>query len=547
MISVGVDIGSYSIKVAEVEPTSKSYVVRRVMEFPYSPDLTKDRKIETIDTLRTLFAQYDFEQTNFIFGIPQKYVSARLMPFPFRERFKIQRAVVSQLEDELPFAPEEAVFDVKITRLQAKVADVMALAVPRERVADVINLAKDCGVEPRLVSAEALGLGNLFERWDQPPPEAPPTLADVPGERPAELVLQLGNLSTDLLIYADGLLLGVRHVDWGAQNVADALGAKYGLNPVQAQRELQVKGFILLDKASGTREQAAFSDVIEEAVKPLTSNLRLKMLELQSELNLTWTRGYIMGGPAQLKNLGAFLTQQLNVPFNKYRQFEHHPAGGAEVDGPLELVSGVAVGLAIEGIRRPRNPAVNFMKGEFARQSNAFGALIEKWGYASKIAGTAFTLLLAYSCTREQLSTTMVEQSGDILGKQAAAIAGMKRGASPEKIRKFISAQETLDKARKQSARVTEINSALDVLDQLSGAVPNRDQTALEIKRLSIDGEQAEVHGYARSNAEKDQIAAAVRRAASNGKAEDVQLKIQVPAGKIGFAYRFRVRRQAGG
>ena len=37
MVSVGVDIGTYSIKVAEVEATSKSYVLRRVQEFPYSP------------------------------------------------------------------------------------------------------------------------------------------------------------------------------------------------------------------------------------------------------------------------------------------------------------------------------------------------------------------------------------------------------------------------------------------------------------------------------------------------------------------------------
>jgi Tfp pilus assembly PilM family ATPase len=55
MISVGIDIGAYSIKVAEVEAPSKSYVIRRVQEFPLSLDLTKDKKIEIIDTLRTLF------------------------------------------------------------------------------------------------------------------------------------------------------------------------------------------------------------------------------------------------------------------------------------------------------------------------------------------------------------------------------------------------------------------------------------------------------------------------------------------------------------
>src|ERR1700752_2930936 len=98
-VSVGIDIGTYSIKVADVEATSKSYVVRRVQEFPLSLDLTKDRKIEIIDTLRTLLSQYKPEQTQFIFGVSQKYISARLLSFPFRERFKVQKAVASQLED----------------------------------------------------------------------------------------------------------------------------------------------------------------------------------------------------------------------------------------------------------------------------------------------------------------------------------------------------------------------------------------------------------------------------------------------------------------
>ncbi|NJM10484.1 MAG: pilus assembly protein PilM, partial [Bdellovibrionaceae bacterium] len=120
MISVGIDIGAYSIKIAEVEATSKSYIVRRVSEFPLSLDLTKDKKIEIIDTLRTLFGQYDLDQTNFIFSVPLKSVSARLLNLPFRERFKVQRAIVSQLEDELPFNQEDAVFDAKIVRFAGK-------------------------------------------------------------------------------------------------------------------------------------------------------------------------------------------------------------------------------------------------------------------------------------------------------------------------------------------------------------------------------------------------------------------------------------------
>lgn len=548
MLCVGIDIGTYSIKVADVEPTSKSYVIRRVQEFPLSVDLTKDRKIEIIDTLRTLFESYDLERTQFVFGLPTRTVSARLLQFPFRERFKIQKAVASQLEDELPFSQEDAIFDVKLTRFLGKASDVLAMAVPKERIAELIQLAHDCGVQPALISTESLGLGNLFERWSEPPPEGIQPLEDAPPEaRNAEMVVNIGHVTTQVLVYSEGLLLGVRNIDWGARNMADAIGAKYGLNYLQAMRELQAKGFLLIDKASGTREQQAFSDVIEESLQGFISDMRLKMLELQSEQNLTWTKASLTGGGAQLKNLGAYLTQSFQIAFNRFKQFDHQ-AISFESTSHLELVSPVAVGLAIEALRRPRNPATNFLKDEFAQQSRVFEALWEKWGYTARIAGAAFMILLVYSLVRESLSLSLMEQSDEVMRKQAQTIAGLKSAqANPDRIGKFIAGQEKLEKARKQAEKVIKINSALDVLDAISGALPAREKIALEIKRVSIDSDSAEVHGYTGSKSELEQVLAALKRVSSNGRADNAQIRIEVPTGKVGFAVKFPVQRFSGG
>ncbi len=218
MISVGVDIGTYSIKVAEVEPTSKSYVIRRVMEFPLSLDLTKDKKIEIIDTLRNLFQQYDLEQTQFVFALPQQHVSARLLQLPFRERFKVQRAIISQLEDELPLSQEDAIFDAKIVRFAGKGADILAMAAPIERVKSVVDLARDCGVDPIYISTEANGVNNIFERWMDAPPEGLPPEQEIPSARAAEMVVNIGHMSSELLVYADNILVAMRK-STGAQRI----------------------------------------------------------------------------------------------------------------------------------------------------------------------------------------------------------------------------------------------------------------------------------------------------------------------------------------
>ena len=548
MISVGVDIGTYSIKVAEVEPTSKSYAIRRLHDFPLSLDLTKDKKIEIIDTLRTLFSQYDHEKTQFIFAIPQKSISQRLMTFPFRERFKVQKSVASQLEDDLPFSQEDAIFETKILRFNGKTSEVIAMAVPKERIRDVLGMAHDCGVEPSLISAESLSLSNLFEKWTEQPPETPPFTEAVPEARGADLVLNIGHTNTQLLVYVDGLLLAARNIDWGARNMADAIGTKYSLNYIQAMRELQLKGYLLLDKTGSNKEQQLFSQTIEKSVQDLVADMRLKMLELQSELNLQWTKGSMLGGGSLLKNLGAYLTQSFEIPFNRYKQFEHHPPVTFEVSPQLESATGVAIGLAIEGLKRPRNPATNFLKDEFARQSDFFKSLWDRWGYTAQLAGAAFVIFLVYAISRESLSQRLLDESDRVLKMQAESVANLKaKRASNESIRKFINNVEKDAKNRKQAEKVVRINSALDILNVISAALPSGTSLPVEIKRLSIDNSTTEVHGYVNSTADVGRIQQALKKLSSNGRTDSVAPKIAVPPGKTPFAFRFEVSRLGGG
>lgn len=546
---VGVDIGSFSIKIAEVESTSKAYAIRRIEEFPLSLDLTKDKKIEIIDTLRTVFAQYDMERTQFVFAVPQKSVSLRILDFPFRERFKVQKAVISQLEDDLPFSQEDAVFETKIVRYNGKGAQVLAMAAPKERVGEVLALANDCGTRPSIISSESMALNNLFEKWADSPPEMPAMVEENPPPRTADIVLNLGHLTSQMLVIADGVLVAVRSIDWGGKNLADAISQKYSLNYLQAMRELQSKGFLLLEKGQGTKDQIVFSQTLEKSILDLVGAIRLKMLELQSELNLTWGKGLMTGGVAQLKNLGAFLTQSFEIPFNRYKQFEQHPAFTFEATPHMETVSCVAVGLAIEALRRPRNPATNFMKGDFAQQSDYFKNLWDRWGYTVQLGATAFAILLVFGIVRESLSVHLLEESETVLKRQAEAIAGLKgRRASVEGVRKFINSVEKDAKNRKQAEKVVRINSALDVLNLISAALPGGTNLPLEIKRLSINNDSAEVHGYTNTAADVSRVQQALQKVSSNGKAEPIaSLYRATPAGKTPFAFRIHVQRFSAG
>lgn len=89
MKSIGVDIGSSSVKIAEIETSNTGYALTRFAEFPLSTDPGRDNQLEIIEILRRVAGQSDLHHTRFVFGVRQGQVSTRLKHFPFKERHKV--------------------------------------------------------------------------------------------------------------------------------------------------------------------------------------------------------------------------------------------------------------------------------------------------------------------------------------------------------------------------------------------------------------------------------------------------------------------------
>ena len=169
---LGVDIGSYSIKVAELDISGKGYVFSNYQEFLLSNDPNRDAHLEVIETLRNLATQYDSNSTKWVIAVPQSGVSVHNKKFPFRDRQKILKSLPFELEDEIPFDVDDSVFDAKIVEVVGDLSTVLTVACPSESVGEVLALAKDGGFDPDIVSVEGLALANCFEDWGAAPLDA---------------------------------------------------------------------------------------------------------------------------------------------------------------------------------------------------------------------------------------------------------------------------------------------------------------------------------------------------------------------------------------
>lgn len=557
MRSVGIDIGRFSVKIAEVEALNRSFTLTRLEEFPLSTDPTKDNEIEILDLLRNLAQQFDSANTTFVFGLPQEQVVVRSKDFPFRERHKILKSVPFELEDDIPFSGEGALFDAKVTRYRGNGAEVIAVATPVERVHALLQVARDGGIEPTIVSTEGLALANLFEEWTEPPPEGPPLVLDKDKEHPAapinpagaQLILNLGHRSTLMIVRSEDRLLTTRTLDWGGLDVARALAAKYNLHIVEALKELRKKAFILTSNEGATRDQVIFSDTIKHVVDEFVHELQLALLEIEADFQVKVEKALMTGGACQIQNLGPYLTQHLEVPFNRLKQIPSHASLNFESGNSGEVSKAIAIALAIEGLKRPRNPATNLLRGELAKQSQTLKRFLQKWGHAMAVGSAAFLCLFLWSILRDSFAEDMANQAYEQMKIQAKNVTnGELKGAraNPSSVRKYIRDQEQEAKNRKLAEKVQTISSAMDVFKRLTESTPAKKNVILDVQKFVVDNERVEVQGLVGQGADIETIANAWKSLSADNKIERFTPTLSVPAGKTAFGLRLKVNRIKG-
>jgi general secretion pathway protein L len=503
---LGVDIGTYSVKVAELDSSSKGYTFSGFTEIPLSLDPQKDRGLQIIEALRAMSVQYDPSNTHWVMGVPQHRVSIHKIRFPFRERPKIIKSLAFELEDDLPLDIDETVFDAKIISTSGNSSDVLTIASPKEAVEEVLAIAKNCDFELELISVEGLALDNMFSDWDAQPPELPPMAESIEGVRaapqPAQIILQLGHTRTTLLVHQNGTLVNVRTILWGGADIALALSEAFSVPMFEAVKLLQSKSFILMNKSGATKDQLLLSNTISTALGNLMRELRLILLEIRADSNLQFDRIELSGGVSQIQNLGSFVTQQLEIPTNVAHPLERVRQSRVEETEHISAVSALAIGLAIEGLKRPRNPAVNLRKLEFALENKSMVQFWQTWRVPIQIAIAAFVIFCAYSVARDTLASGLADSAEAKIVDLGKTVANLKGASDNETgLRTYITKQKKTLKDREDLADSEKLNSALDILAKISEKMPverpPKPGLGLNVSRVNIDFDEVEVEGRA--------------------------------------------------
>jgi type IV pilus assembly protein PilM len=167
---VGLDIGSRSVKAAEIIETKRGPLLKRFGIVDIAHGAIEEGTIidaETVaESIKQLFKSYNIKESNVAVSIGGYSVIVKKISVQTMDEEKLQETIHFEAEQYIPFDISDVNLDFQIlgeSESNPGQMNVFLVAAKKEMVNDYINLVNLAGLNPCIVDVEAFALQNTFE------------------------------------------------------------------------------------------------------------------------------------------------------------------------------------------------------------------------------------------------------------------------------------------------------------------------------------------------------------------------------------------------
>ncbi len=333
---VGLDIGSKTIKIVEVEKSgdSASLVASGIVGYSgASPEKMGEEKEMTSlgQIIRKLHAEAGISSKEVVISIPEPQVFTRTITFPMLTDAEIASAVKWESEQYIPIPINEAVIQHTILQRNenANPPEVLVLlvAAPKVVVEKYVRVTQLAGLTPIVVETELIALTRSL---------APPDKTI--------LLIDFGASSTNIAISKNGLLSFSRSIPIAGDAFTRAVSQGLGVTPQQAEEYKKTYGF------TATQLEGKVKGVLDPVLRLVVDEIKKAVsYYLSEEKGETPSAIVTSGGTSGMPEMVTMLTQLAGMevvvgnPFAKVKM-DSETAGKLAPYAPLYCV---ATGLAL--------------------------------------------------------------------------------------------------------------------------------------------------------------------------------------------------------
>lgn len=338
--TVGLDIGASSVKAVQLKRGRAENELVRLGIVPLHPETIVDGVImdsgTVISAIQQIFSENQIKTKDVVVAVSGHSVIVKKIKVAKMTPKELEEAISFEAEQYVPYAIEDVNLDFQVLGGQdpnATEMDVLLVAVKKDIINDYLSIISTAGLNAVVVDVDAFALENAFE---------------IAYEEERDRVVALVNLGAAVMninILHGGMSEFTRDSALGGNRYTESIQKILGLSYEQAETL----------KLGGEVERRTLSDAqpaIDMVNAELAGEIRRSFDFFRSSShNDTIHRGILSGGCARLPGLVAYLSENLEVPFEVANPLRKIKADPKKFDPEyLEVIApqlSVSVGLAL--------------------------------------------------------------------------------------------------------------------------------------------------------------------------------------------------------
>ncbi|HUU81250.1 MAG TPA: type IV pilus assembly protein PilM [Acidobacteriota bacterium] len=352
---VGLDIGSHSIKVAEIAQGKRGRILKNFGLIGLPPDAIVEGSIKEMgvvsSAIKTLFKNLRVKNKNVATSISGFSVIVKKIALSKRRDSELEATIHEESEQYIPFDINEVNIDFDILNKGSELAEVgggegakkegsermevMLVAAKKDIIEDYVELIHLAGLNPHVLDVDAFALQNAFE-ISTSEPECSCSLVNVGAEELGiNIIRNRGSLFT-------------RDSSYGGMQITKAIMAKFNVGFEEAEK--MKLGGVSVDKEKRDLEEI-FTSVVSEWVQEIKRALDFVASTYPEE---TIEKILVSGGSCRIPGFQEYLQLETDIPVEELNPFASLIVDEKHFDinylRHMAPQAAVAVGLALRAI-----------------------------------------------------------------------------------------------------------------------------------------------------------------------------------------------------
>ena len=344
----GLDIGSNTLKLAEVRKTGRGYQLLNAGLMNLPPEAIVEGAVmnapAVVDAIRNLLDVHKPESRNVATSVCGHSVIIKKVSLPVMSREELEQSIQWEAEQYIPFNIHDVNLDYQILPPVAEKGeesgsdqmDVLLVAAKKDLVEDYASLLREADLRPVIMDVASFAVENMYE-----------ANADF-DEDELIAIFNIGASITNINIFKNGASLFTRDIHFGGNQFNEEIQKALNLNFQEAE-------YLKLGGAGSEGDRREVQDILERITEVLLNETQ-RSLEFFSATSGSEkiNRVALCGGCSALPGLAAKMEDRLGTPVELADPFRRVIAESGkfrpEYLKEIQPFMGVSVGLALRSV-----------------------------------------------------------------------------------------------------------------------------------------------------------------------------------------------------